>query len=245
MSIFDKSGGYRKLHSFAFATIVQLGTLRFCKKFLNRTNDPCGRQFDQMTQAARSGRANIIEGSERSSTSKETEMKLTEVARGSLGELRGDYETWLLELGQPPWRKASPEARAVYDIWLDELELNDDSQYESAVHLLTQFKKFSPWIDSEDSTTVANVLLILIKRTIKLLNNQLEAQGETFKKEGGFREKLTFVRVEAKARQENAPDCPVCRKRMKKRNSAHGKFWGCTGYPECKGTRPFEEKAET
>ena len=92
MGIFSKSGGYRKLHSFTLASIVQLGTLRFCEKFLNQKNAPRGRQFDQMTQAARSGRANIIEGSERSSTSKETEMKLTDVARASLGELRGDYE---------------------------------------------------------------------------------------------------------------------------------------------------------
>ena len=57
MNLFDKHGGYRKLDSFTLATVIQLGTWRFCEKFLNRTNDPCGRQFDQMTQAARSGRA--------------------------------------------------------------------------------------------------------------------------------------------------------------------------------------------
>ena len=87
--LFDKHGGFRKLHSFTLATIVQLETLRFCRRFFTfdhreantKFYDPKGRQYDQMTQAARSGRQNIIEGSERSATSKDTEMKLTDVAR--------------------------------------------------------------------------------------------------------------------------------------------------------------------
>ena len=85
---FDKSGGFRWLDSFVMASIVQLATIRFCEKFLDQRNDPCGRQYDQMTQAARSGKANIIEGSERAGTSKETEMKLTDVAKASLGGLQ-------------------------------------------------------------------------------------------------------------------------------------------------------------
>ena len=71
--LFDKRGGFRRLHSFTLATIVQLETLRFCRRFLTHDHreskekfyDPKGRQYDQMTQAARSGRQNIIEGSER------------------------------------------------------------------------------------------------------------------------------------------------------------------------------------
>lgn len=78
--LFDKHGGFRKLHSFTLATIIQVETLRFCRRFLThdrretgvKVYDPKGRQYDQMTQAARSGRQNIIEGSERSSTSKDT-----------------------------------------------------------------------------------------------------------------------------------------------------------------------------
>ena len=241
MSIFGKSGGYRKLDSFTLATIIQLGTLRFCERFLNRTNDPCGRQFDQMTQAARSGRANIIEGSERAATSKETEMKLTDVAKASLGELRGDYEVWLLRQGAPPWKRTSPEARAVFDVGVDRAVLDDDAAYQSGVHLLEQEKKFAPWLGSEDSTVVANAMLVLLTRAIAALNHQLEAQGEGFREEGGFREKLTAIRVEARAQQEDAPVCPVCGKPMKKRTSARGAFWGCTGFPECKGTRPGED----
>ncbi len=119
--LFDKRGGFRRLHSFTLATIVQMETLRFCRRFLTsnpreagaKFYDPKGRQYDQMTQAARSGRQNIIEGSERSATSKDTEMKLTDVARASLSELRGDYEVFILDREQIPWSVHSTEARAV------------------------------------------------------------------------------------------------------------------------------------
>jgi restriction system protein len=76
--LFDKHGGFRRLHSFTLATIIQIETLRFCRRFLTHDSrdaatkfyDPKGRQYDQMTQAARSGRQNIIEGSERSATAR-------------------------------------------------------------------------------------------------------------------------------------------------------------------------------
>lgn len=240
MGIFGKSGGYRKLDSFALATVVQLGTLRFCEKFLNRTNDPCGRQYDQMTQAARSGRANIIEGSERAATSSETEMKLTDVARASLGELCGDYEMWLLKHGKAPWRRDSREAQEVFAVAVERPTPGEDSLHESGAHLLKQWQNFTPWLESDDSATVANAMLIVISRAMGALGNQLEAQGATFKEEGGFREKLTTLRVEARAIKEDAPVCPVCGKPMKTRKSARGKFWGCTGFPECKGTRKID-----
>jgi hypothetical protein len=66
-----------------------------------------------MTQAARSGKVNIVEGSARSATSKETEMKLTDVARASLNELVSDYEDWLLMRNIIPWHKDSKEAKEV------------------------------------------------------------------------------------------------------------------------------------
>jgi len=117
--MFGGTGGYFRLDSWILANVVQLGTQRFCRLFLNRNNDPCGRLFDQMTQAARSGCANIAEGSARRATSKETEMKLTDVARSSLAELSGDYLNWLLRQGKVPWGKETPEARAVYAVRLD------------------------------------------------------------------------------------------------------------------------------
>jgi hypothetical protein len=162
--IFDKHWGFRRLHSFTLATIVQLETLRFCRRFLTfdhrgietKFYDPKGRQYDQMTQAARSGRQNIIEGSERSATSKDTEMKLTDVARASLGELRGDYEVFILARGQLPWSVHSPEARTINGISIDDAPFKDDMVHESAKHALQQQRKYAHWLDDDDAVVVAS-----------------------------------------------------------------------------------------
>ena len=247
--LFDKHGGFRRLHSFTLATIVQLDTLRFCRRFLTsdpreagqKFYDPKGRQYDQMTQAARSGRQNIIEGSERSATSKDTEMKLTDVARASLSELRGDYEIWILDREQVPWSVHTPEARAINAISLDPAPFHDDMVHESAKHALEQRKKYARWLDSDDDVVVANAMLIIIGRAMNMLNRQIEAQGAAFEKGGGFSERLTTVRVEARASAQGpAPVCPQCGQAMRRRKSARGEFWGCVGYPACKGTRPEE-----
>jgi len=243
--MFGGTGGYFWLDSWILANIVQLGTQRFCGRFLNRTNDPAGRQYDQMTQAARSGCANNAEGSARRATSKETEMRLTDVARASLAELAGDYVNWLLKKDQAPWKKSSPEARAVYEVRLDQPDYGEDVVYDACSHILAQKRKFLAWLESDDDVVMANVLLILIARVINMLNHQMEAQGEKFQEEGGFREKLTTLRVEQRAQKENAPACPDCGKPMAKRKAKTGAnagqaFWGCTGYPQCKGIRRAE-----
>ena len=238
----DPSSGHRYLDSWVMASIIQFATYRFCDKFFNRQIDPTGRQYDQMTQAARSGKVNIVEGSARSATSKETEMKLTDVARASLKELESDYEDWLLRRGILPWHKDSEDAKAVFAVRLDKPTYNNDFVYESCAHLLTQQKKFAQWLESDDSTVVANCLIILLRRTIKMLIKQLQAQSDHFEERGGFREKLTKTRVEARAIKQNAPTCPNCGKPMAKRKATTGtsagkEFWGCTDYPECKGIR--------
>jgi len=248
--LFDKSGGFRRLHSFTLATIIQLETLKFCSRFITfdvresakKFFDPKGRQYDQMVQAARSGRQNIIEGSERSATSKDTEMRLTDVARASLSELRGDYEIWILAKGQIPWSCHSPEAQAVNAIMLDMAPFSEDMVHESAKHALEQRKKYALWLDSDDDTVVSNAMLIILSRCLKMLNSQIEAQGATFIENGGFSERLTAKRVEARdgaKAGEPAPACPLCNASMRKRSSAKGPFWGCSAYPTCKGIRPF------
>jgi len=245
--LFDKRGGFRRLHSFTLATIVQVETLRFCRRFLtfdhreagSKFYDPKGRQYDQMTQAARSGRQNIIEGSERSATSKDTEMKLTDVARGSLSELRGDYEILILDRNQLPWSVHSPEAKAVNAISLDPASFTDDMVHESAKHALEQRKKYAHWLDADDAVVVANAMLIIIGRALKMLKGQIEAQGKAFEETGGFNERLMAKRIEAREKERSpTPDCPQCGKPMRRRKSAKGDFWGCSTFPECKGTRP-------
>ena len=236
---FDPSGGFRGLDSWVLASIIQFATFRFCKQFLTRQLDPTGRQYDQMTQAARSGKVNIVEGSARHATSKETEMKLTDVARASLAELQSDYEDWFLRNGLLPWHKDSEEAKEVFAIRLDRPNYGNDFVYDSCVHLLNQQKKFAKWLESNNAEMMANCLLILLRRTIRILMQQLEAQGNNFAKTGGFREQLTAIRNEVRC--ENAPLCEKCGKPMIKRKTVNGKnagkeFWGCTGYPECNGS---------
>jgi len=249
--LFDKRGGFRKLHAFTLATIIQLETLRFCRRLHTRDPrdpearfyDPQGRQYDQMTQAARSGRQNIIEGSERAATSKDTEMRLTDVARASLGELRGDYEMVILAKGRLPWSVHSPEAKAVNAVSLDDAPFTDDAVHESAKHALEQRKKYARWLDSDDDLVVANAMLILIGRAMNMLKRLIDSQGEAFEERGGFSERLTTVRLEAREAARSAgPACPLCGAAMRQRKSAKGAFWGCSAYPECKGTRAISNE---
>src|ERR1700684_1839525 len=92
-------GGYRKLKSFQVAQLAYDVTVRFCDRYIN----PRSRTHDQMVQAARSGVQNIAEGSQASGTSKKSELKLTNVGRASLEELRLDYEDYLRHRRLPEW----------------------------------------------------------------------------------------------------------------------------------------------
>ncbi len=104
-----KHGGYRKLKSFQLAELVYDVTVRFCDRYIDRWS----RTRDQMVQAARSGVQNIAEGSQVSGTSKKTELKLTDVARASLEELRRDYEDFLRQRGLPLWDAEDPRRKAL------------------------------------------------------------------------------------------------------------------------------------
>ena len=102
--LIPKHGGYRKLKSFQVAQLVYDITVRFCERYVDRFS----RTRDQMLQAARSGVQNIAEGNQASGTSKKTELKLTNVARASLEELRLDYEDFLRQRGLPLWAPDHP-----------------------------------------------------------------------------------------------------------------------------------------
>lgn len=239
---------YFWLNTWVMANVIQLGTQEFCKKFLNLKNDPCGRQFDQMTQAARSGVANIAEGTSRHATSRETEMKLTDVARASLAELGNDYLNWLLQHEQTPWSNKDKEYLQVSRILFDKPEYSDDVLYQSALHILAQKHKFDTWLNSNDSIVAARCLLVLCERLTIMLRKQIENQLDVFTEEGGFTEALTTERLNHRKQesiQEDAPLCPKCGKpmikRMAKKGTNSGKeFWSCSGYPECNGTRKIE-----
>jgi four helix bundle protein len=109
--LIPKHGGYRKLKSFQVAQLVYDVTVRFCDSYVEKRS----RTHDQMVQAARSGVQNIAEGSMASATSKKTELKLTNVARASLEELRLDYEDFLRQHGLPIWDRGDPRRQSLID----------------------------------------------------------------------------------------------------------------------------------
>lgn len=240
------TAGYFYLDSWIMANIVQLATISFCKRFLNRTNDPCGRQYDQMTQAARSVQANIAEGASRHQTSTETEMKLTDVARASLSELSGDYMSFLMARGKTAWPKSNPNWGMLHATRLDPPVYSDNLMHDVTLHIMTQKKKFDPWLESDDWETVANAMLIINSRLITMLKRQLGRQLETFKVEGGFAENMTQERMAViRGAAAQAPKCPICGKPMHKVMAKRGKnsgkeFWSCTDYPNCTGTRNID-----
>lgn len=239
--IYNPSGGYRKLHSFNFATIIHLGTMSFCKRYLPWKDDPLGKTLGQMIGASRSGKQNIIEGSERAKTSSETEIKLTDVAKASLNELQGDLEDYLVQKGSIPWSVRNADHQAVLSIMLDEFEYTEDLLHDYWTYLLRQKKKFDPWLEDRDDIPAANTLIVLIQRATGLLGRQLTKLESAFIETGGIREKMTAARLEARA-EPAAPTCPECGAAMKKRTSNRGPFWGCGAYPKCKGVRQIERE---
>jgi len=170
-------GGYKDLLSYRKAEIVYDATVYFCDHFVDRRS----RTHDQMVQAARSGKQNILEGSQASGTSKETEIKLTNVARASLEELLADYLDFLRVRGLEEWPASHPYARR-----LRELNRIRNATYAT-------FKK---GIESPDPAISANVILGLTRVTTYLLDRQIRHLEKAFLQEGGLRERMTRARLE-------------------------------------------------
>ena len=200
-----------------------------------------------MTQAARSAPANIAEGSSRRDTSKETFMKLTDVARATVSELAYDYLSIILSEKQVPWETADQRWRQIHDIRLTRPEYSHNLMHDVGAHILSQKKLFDPWLQSNDMIVAANAMLIICGRIGKMIKRQLEQNLEEFSQTGGFTENLTTLRIETlkdNARKEGSPLCPKCGKPMLKRTAKKGQnagsqFWSCSDYPNCRGTRPI------
>lgn len=171
-------GGYKNLLSFQKAEIVYDATVYFCDRFIDRRSS---RTHDQMVQAARSGKQNIVEGSMAAATSKETEIKLTNVARASLEELLVDYRDFLRTRGLEEWPKEH-----AYAIRLRKLNQIPGATYET----------FRKGIENPDPAISANVILGLIRVTTYLLARQLRQLENAFVEEGGLRERMTRARLQ-------------------------------------------------
>lgn len=240
---------YLYLDTWIMANIIHLSTIEFCQRFLNQHNDPCGRLYDQMTQAARSVAANIAEGTSRHQTSRETEMKLLDVARASLSELSYDYMCQLMIRKQTAWSRSNPDRISIHAVKLSSPKYTEDFMHDVTSHVISQKHLFDRWLSSEDAIIVINAMLILCGRLIRMLQRQIEVTLQLFKDEGGFTENLTVERMAAKAQlsaREGAPICPRCGKTMIKRTARKGifsgrQFWSCMDYPNCNGTRNITE----
>src|SRR5277367_6570853 len=147
-------GGYQDLLSYQKAEVVYDLTYRFCQRFLNRGD----RTIDQMVQAARSGKQNILEGSKASGTSKETEIKLTNVARASLEELLADYRDFLRVRDLQLWDKDSKEAQYVRKLG-------------NKPHVT--FEDFREFCETRPAVVVANIAICLIHQANYLLDQQI------------------------------------------------------------------------
>ena len=169
-------GGYQDLLSFQKARIVYDATVWFCSRYLQRGD----RTNDQMIQAARSGKQNILEGSKASGTSKKTEVKLTNVARASLEELLEDYRDFLRVRGLRLWEKNSREA-----MFVRRLGRRRNVTYET----------YRTYIETRPSEVAANIIICLIHQTNYLLDQQIRQLEKAFVTEGGLSERMTKARL--------------------------------------------------
>lgn len=228
-------GGYKKLKSYQKALIVYGATTYFCARFFPRDR----RQTDQMEQAARSGKQNIVEGSLASATSKQTEIHLTNVAKASLGELLEDYEDFLRNNQLPAWEKNHPLAQ----------RLTERSRQAEEV-----YATYRADIEHDSPEISANTIRHLILQAVFLLTRQIQNLEQEFLKNGGIRERMTAARRDIRdataappaPTPPTTPLCPLCGADMRRRTARAGSlagnaFWGCSSYPECRGTRPMEK----
>lgn len=173
-SLIPNHGNYRKLISYQKTDVIFQITYFFCHKFLSKGD----RTIDQMIQAARSGKQNIIEGSAASSTSSKTEIKLLNVAKASLKELLEDYEDFLKTRNFKQWEKGSVE----YEVMRNLGREHNEAGY------------FMQLIENRPAGTIANMAIILLNQVDYLLYRQLQRLSEDFIKNGGFSERMSTLR---------------------------------------------------
>lgn len=175
-------GDYRTLLTYQKSEVIYDITFRFCRRFLARGD----RTIDQMVQAARSGKQNILEGSKAGTTSKETEIKLTNVARASLEELLEDYRDFLRVRNLTIWEKDGREAR-----YARKLGMASPLTYED----------FREIVETRSADVVANIAICLIHQANYLLDRQLAGLERAFLHSGGLRERMTRARLDARGNQ--------------------------------------------
>ena len=169
-------GDYQTLLSFQKAEVVYDITFRFAHKYLSRGD----RTVDQMIQSARSGKQNVLEGSKAAQTSKEMEIKLTNVGRASLEELLADYRDFLRVRDHVLWDKESKEARFVRRLGCKTPQT---------------FEIYREFVETRPPEVIANIAICLLHQANYLLDQQLKTLEKEFLEQGGLRERMTRVRL--------------------------------------------------
>jgi four helix bundle suffix protein len=169
-------GDYQTLLSFQKAEVVYDITFRFAHKYLSRGD----RTVDQMIQSARSGKQNILEGSKAAQTSKEMEIKLTNVGRASLEELLADYRDFLRVRDHAFWDKYSKEARYVRRLGCKTPQT---------------FELYREFVETRRPEVIANIAICLLHQANFLIDQQLKTLEKEFVEKGGLRERMTRVRL--------------------------------------------------
>jgi restriction system protein len=231
----NKSGGYRKLQSFNLASIVHLGTIKLCRRYVDGEQGSPGNATDQMVDAARSGKQNIVKGSECANTSAKSEIRSIGYAKSNLIGLQCDLEDCLAKNGELPWSVHTDDHRSVCDIQLDQFECTDDVLHDHGKYLLGQKRKYDRWLEHQNPIATVNALIILVQRVGALLTHQLESLEKGSASNGGTREHAAGAQWTVEGGK--APQCPQCGEAMRQRNSQKGPFWGCSAYPDCRGSR--------
>lgn len=180
----SQGGGYRKLLAFKLSEYVCDLTVIFIQRFIRKGS----RTNDQMEQTARSCKQNIVEGSKASRTSRETEIKLTNVARSSLEELLEDYQDYLRQHNLSLWDKEHPRT----------LKLRDYIKSEEFKNNPTALANKLP------AEEYCNMLITLIHQTNYLLDRLLIAQQKQFLEQGGIREQMTRARIDYRNQQQSS-----------------------------------------
>ena len=176
-TVLRKQTNWKKLWFYQKTVVLYQMTYVFTRRFLPAYGD---RTVDQMVQAARSGKQNIIEGCAASTTSAKTEIKLVNVAKASLQELLEDYIDYLRTRGHRQWEKGSAEWTAMRDLG----RTHNDAEF------------FMNLCKTRPAETIANMAIVLIYQADYLLFKQLERLGKDFVQQGGFSERMMRVRKE-------------------------------------------------
>ena len=186
-SVLRKPTDYKKLRFYHRSDVLYQLTQSFCKRYFRKWGD---RTVDQMVQAARSGKQNIVEGSVDGRTSMEMEIKLLNAARGSNRELCEDYQDYLKHSDMAIWQPGHPRYGAMLDFCRQH-------------YLYTDYKELFPKMDAEE---MANMALCLSHQVDKALEAYIARKDREFTTEGGIRERMTAARLNQRETQREIID---------------------------------------